>query len=102
MHPHLHTSGASTHPIILLFNALITQKRVVFLGYGKPASLVTNFVLAACALVSGGGGVLRGFIERAFPYTCLKDLDNFLMMWVLTTCIIITLTTKSVLAILQE
>ncbi|TIA89440.1 hypothetical protein E3P99_02080 [Wallemia hederae] len=80
MHPHLHTSGASTHPIILLFNALITQKRVVFLGYGKPASLVTNFVLAACALVSGGGGVLRGFIERAFPYTCLKDLDNFLMI----------------------
>ncbi|TIB35536.1 hypothetical protein E3P85_00395 [Wallemia ichthyophaga] len=80
MHPHLHTSGTSTHPIILLFNALITQKRVVFLGYGKPASLVTNFVLAACALVSGGGGVLRGFIERAFPYTCLKDLDNFLII----------------------
>ncbi len=67
VHPHLHTNGPSTHPIIVLFNALITQKRVIFLGYGQPANLVASFVLAACALGSGCGVVLQGFAARAFP-----------------------------------
>ncbi|KAG8866455.1 hypothetical protein FRC20_008501, partial [Serendipita sp. 405] len=38
LHPHLHTNGRETHPIILIFNAIITQKRVIFIGHGKPAS----------------------------------------------------------------
>ncbi|KAF8586594.1 spindle pole body interacting protein [Ramaria rubella] len=71
LHSHLHTNGSLTHPIILLFNALVTGKRIIFLGYGKPAGLVANFVLAACALGSGCGCVLRGFTARAFPYTSL-------------------------------
>ncbi|KIS68689.1 uncharacterized protein UMAG_03261 [Mycosarcoma maydis] len=76
IHPHLHTNGPSTHPIIVLFNALVTQKRVVFLGYGQPASHVAGFVLAACALGSGCGAVLQGFAARAFPYTNLLNLDD--------------------------
>ncbi|PWZ00252.1 hypothetical protein BCV70DRAFT_206505 [Testicularia cyperi] len=76
VHPHLHTNGPHTHPIILLFNALITQKRVIFLGYGQPANQVASFVLAACALGSGCGAVLRGFAARAFPYTNLLNLDD--------------------------
>lgn len=72
-HPHLHTSGASTHPIILLVNALLTEKRVLFLGHGQPASSVVDFVLAACSL---SGHVLRGFTERAFPYSNLAGLDT--------------------------
>ncbi|EST05000.2 Arf3-interacting protein 1, N-terminal domain protein [Kalmanozyma brasiliensis GHG001] len=75
-HPHLHTNGPSTHPIIVLFNALVTQKRVIFLGYGQPANLVASFVLAACALGSGCGVVLQGFAARAFPYTNLLNLDD--------------------------
>ncbi|KIJ32139.1 hypothetical protein M422DRAFT_783555 [Sphaerobolus stellatus SS14] len=71
LHSHLHTNGVLTHPVILLFNALITGKRIIFLGYGKPAGLVANYVLAACALGSGCGCVLRGFTARAFPYTSL-------------------------------
>ncbi|KAJ1948580.1 hypothetical protein FBU59_001529, partial [Linderina macrospora] len=66
-HPHLDSSGQYTHPIILLMNGLLTQKRVIFLGHGKPAGEVANYVLAAVALGSGGGGVLRGFANRAFP-----------------------------------
>ncbi|SNX84975.1 uncharacterized protein MEPE_03684 [Melanopsichium pennsylvanicum] len=75
-HPHLHTNGPSTHPIIVLFNALVTQKRVIFLGYGQPANQVAGFVLAACALGSGCGVVLQGFAARAFPYTNLLNLDD--------------------------
>lgn len=73
LHPHLHTSGSATHPIIVLFNALVTEKRVMFLGHGKPAGQVAQFVLAASALGSGCGSVLRGFTERAFPYTNLSN-----------------------------
>ncbi|TKY84840.1 hypothetical protein EX895_005920 [Sporisorium graminicola] len=76
VHPHLHTNGPSTHPIIVLFNALVTQKRVIFLGYGQPAHQVASFVLAACALGSGCGVVLQGFAARAFPYTNLLNLDD--------------------------
>ncbi|ODN98332.1 hypothetical protein L198_03576 [Cryptococcus wingfieldii CBS 7118] len=74
-HPHLHTNGASTHPIILIFNALLANKRVMFLGHGLPANQVARMVLAACALVSGCGQVLRGFPECAFPYANLASLD---------------------------
>lgn len=43
------------------------------MGYGQPAGKVANYVLAACALGSGCGCHLRGFIERAFPYTNLVN-----------------------------
>ncbi|KAJ2647324.1 hypothetical protein IWW40_004799 [Coemansia sp. RSA 1250] len=77
-HPHLESSGQYTHPIILLMNGLLTQKRIIFLGHNKPAGEVSNYVLAAVALGSGGGGVLRGFANRAFPYTNLTNLDTLL------------------------
>ncbi|KAJ6594580.1 stabilization of polarity axis-domain-containing protein [Mycena capillaripes] len=76
-HPHLHTNGPSTHPIIILFNALVTGKRIIFLGHKKPAGEVSSFVLSACALGSGCGAVLRGFIERAFPYANLNNKDEW-------------------------
>ncbi|KAF8993684.1 stabilization of polarity axis-domain-containing protein [Cyathus striatus] len=77
VHPHLHTSGPQTHPIIILFNALVTGKRIIFLGHRRPAGEVSSFVLAACALGSGCGAVLRGFIERAFPYANLNNRDEW-------------------------
>ncbi|KAI5121699.1 hypothetical protein M0805_002092 [Coniferiporia weirii] len=76
-HPHLHTNGNMTHPIIILFNALITNKRVIFLGYQRPAGQVSSVVLAACALGSGCGAVLRGFISRAFPYANLTNREEW-------------------------
>lgn len=77
-HPHLDTSGSLTHPIVLLLNALITEKRIIFLGHGLPSGQVANYVLAACAMASGSGIILRGFLERAFPYTSLSDIDSLL------------------------
>ncbi|BGP39727.1 hypothetical protein JCM10450v2_003696 [Rhodotorula kratochvilovae] len=76
-HPHLHTSGHTTTPaLIVLFNALLAGHRVVFLGHQQPAGRVAELVLAACALVSGSGAVLPGVEARAFPYTNLANLDN--------------------------
>jgi hypothetical protein len=77
LHPHLHTNGSLTHPIIILFNALITGKRILFLGYNRPAGQVASYVLSACALGSGCGSVLRGYIERAFPYANLTNRDEW-------------------------
>lgn len=76
LHPHLTTSGAYTHPVIVLVNALLTQKRVIFLGHNRPSGEVAEAVLAACALASGG--VLRGFTRHAFPYTDLTKIDDLL------------------------
>ncbi|KAF2738416.1 spindle pole body interacting protein [Polyplosphaeria fusca] len=76
LHPHLTTSGAFTHPIIVLMNALLTQKRIIFLGHNRPSSEVAEAVLAACALASGG--LLRGFVRHAFPYTDLTKIDDLL------------------------
>lgn len=74
LHPHLTTAGAYTHPIIVLVNALLTQKRIVFLGHNRPSEEVAEAVLAACSLASGG--VLRGFTRHAFPYTDLTKVDD--------------------------
>ncbi|KZT66409.1 spindle pole body interacting protein [Daedalea quercina L-15889] len=77
VHPHLHTSGTSTPPIIVLFNALVTAKRIIFLGHHRPAGQVASYVLSACALGSGCGIVLRGFIKRAFPYANLTNREEW-------------------------
>jgi len=74
-HPQL-DNNIPTNPIIVLINALLTQKRVLFLGHLKPSGEVANFVLAACAL--GSCGILRGYSERCFPYTNLAGLDDLL------------------------
>ncbi|OAA50438.1 hypothetical protein NOR_00888 [Metarhizium rileyi] len=76
LHPHLTTNGTNTHPIIVLVNALLTQKRIIFLGHNMPSGEVAEAVLAACALASGG--LLRGFTRHAFPYTDLTKIDDLL------------------------
>ncbi|KAH7170245.1 docking domain of Afi1 for Arf3 in vesicle trafficking-domain-containing protein [Dactylonectria macrodidyma] len=76
LHPHLTTNGSNTHPVIVLANALLTQKRVIFLGHNMPSGEVAEAVLAACALASGG--ILRGFTRHAFPYTDLTKVDDLL------------------------
>ena len=61
--------------MILILNALLAHKRVMFLGHGLSANQVARMVLAACAMVTGCGQVLRGFTESAFPYANLASLD---------------------------
>jgi len=61
--------------VILIFNALLAHKRVIFLGHGLPANQVARMVLAACAMASGCGQILRGITESAFSYANLASLD---------------------------
>ncbi|KAJ1529020.1 hypothetical protein HK096_009681, partial [Nowakowskiella sp. JEL0078] len=76
-HPHLDT-GPNTPPLVVLLNGILTNKRIIFLGHGRPSGEVANFVLAACAFASGGGTVLNGFADRCFPYVGLTGLDELL------------------------
>ena len=54
----------------------------MFLGHGRPAGQVATYVLSACALGSGCGSVLRGFVERAFPYAHLTNREEWESMYV--------------------
>ena len=75
-HPHLHSNGSLTPPIILLFNAIVTGKRIVFLGHNQPSGRVASHVLSACALGSGCGSGWRGVARRCFPYANLGTMDE--------------------------
>lgn len=58
---------------LVIFNALLMGKRVMFLGYGLASDAVCRAVLSALLLVSPPlGGVLR---PRVFPYCNLFSLD---------------------------
>ncbi|KAJ3123034.1 hypothetical protein HK098_002254 [Nowakowskiella sp. JEL0407] len=76
-HPHLDT-GPNTPQLAILINAILTNKRVIFLGHGRPSGEVANFVLAACAITSGGGTIFCGITERCFPYIGLTSVDDLL------------------------
>ncbi|KYR01730.1 hypothetical protein DLAC_01741 [Tieghemostelium lacteum] len=58
--------------IMKIFNGILSQKRIIFLGYGCSADEVCNYVLAACQMVCPP---LKGIRERCFPYTNLCYLD---------------------------
>jgi hypothetical protein len=60
---------------MILLHAILSQKRVLFLGNQLAAGEVAQFVLAACSLVSPH---LRGILDRTFPYTNLMDVDRML------------------------
>lgn len=77
-HPELTPYGAATPPLLVLIFALLTQKRVLFVGVNTPSGEVADQVLACCSLASGGGSVLRSFTASAFPYTDLSKVDDLL------------------------
>ena len=76
LHPELTIYGAYTPPLLILINGLLTQKRILFVGLNSPSGEVSDRVLAACSLASGG--VLRSFVTNAFPYTDLSKVDELL------------------------
>ena len=55
-----------------IMNAVLQERRVLFLAKMAPAKEVCDLVLSACCLVSPP---LFGMVQRAFPYANLNDLD---------------------------
>lgn len=76
LHPELTIYGALTPPLLVLINGLLSQKRILFVGLNNPSGEVSDRVLAACSLASGG--LLRSFTTHAFPYTDLSKVDDLL------------------------
>ena len=59
--------------VMVLFNAILCEKRVLFLGYGQSSADVCLFVLASALLAAPP---LRGLMEtRLFPYASLVNLQ---------------------------
>eukprot|EP00834_Sanchytrium_tribonematis_P004319 NODE_206_length_12919_cov_0.381357.p1 type:complete len:636 gc:universal NODE_206_length_12919_cov_0.381357:8104-6197(-) len=74
----LHSSGVETPNLIVLINAVLTGKRVLFLGHAISASEVCQHVLALVSIASGNGSILRGISKRCFPYCSIFHLDTVL------------------------
>lgn len=58
--------------IMTIFNAILTEKRVLFLGFNCGAGEVCNYALASVCMLCPP---LRGCIHATFPYTNLCYLD---------------------------
>lgn len=74
LHKELTIYGPYTPPLLVLIYGLLTQKRILFVGLNNPSGEVSERVLAACYLASGG--ILRSFTTNAFPYTDLSKADE--------------------------
>ena len=57
--------------LMMIYEAIFCEKRVLFIGHNEPARDLCNIVLSACLLVSPP---LAGTLKRAFPYANLTDL----------------------------
>ncbi|KAJ3348789.1 hypothetical protein HDU91_006503 [Kappamyces sp. JEL0680] len=76
IHPHLDI-GTAPSPMLILIFALLTEKKVLFIGHSRPCREVGNCVLS-CVAIASGGDVIPGTIDRCFPYTSLANLDTLL------------------------
>jgi len=58
--------------ISIIYNAIFTQRRIIFVGHNLPSELVSNMVLATCLLISPA---IEGTLQRAYPYACLTAMQ---------------------------
>jgi hypothetical protein len=63
--------------VMTLFNAILAEKRIVFLSADGSAQELVNMVLATIGMMSPP---LVGLTKRAFPYTNLAGLDALLQV----------------------
>lgn len=68
--------GLSTPPIIVLINAVLTGKRIIFLSYENSAGHIIDLILLTLKIVSGGG-ILTGLLENynVFPMIDVSKID---------------------------
>lgn len=68
--------GQLTPPIIVLINAMLTGKKIIFMSYENSAGHIIDHVLLALKLITGGGiltGVLTNY--NVFPMIDVSKID---------------------------
>lgn len=68
--------GLLTPPIIVLINAMLTGKKIIFMSYENSAGYIIDHVLLALKLITGGGiltGVLTNY--NVFPMIDVSKID---------------------------
>ncbi|KAK6459235.1 stabilization of polarity axis-domain-containing protein [Scheffersomyces xylosifermentans] len=68
--------GLQTPPIIILINALLTGKKIIFLSYDNSSGYIIDHVLLTLKLITGGG-ILSGFLTNynVFPIMDVSKID---------------------------
>ncbi|WPK26696.1 hypothetical protein PUMCH_004056 [Australozyma saopauloensis] len=68
--------GSATPPIIILLNAMLTGKRILFVSYDNSAGYIIDHVLVALKLITGGG-ILTDFLTNynVFPLVDVSKVD---------------------------
>lgn len=68
--------GLSTPPIIVLINAILTGKRIIFVSYDNSAGYIIDMILLLLKVVTGGG-ILTGLLQNynIFPMIDVSKID---------------------------
>lgn len=68
--------GLQTPPIIILINALLTGKKVIFMSYENSSGYIIDHVLLALKIITGGG-ILSGLLTNynIFPMIDVSKID---------------------------
>lgn len=68
--------GLQTPPIIVLINAFLTGKKIIFLSYDSSSGYIIDHILLALKIISGGG-ILSKFLlnYNVFPMMDVSKID---------------------------
>ncbi|EMG50529.1 mesA Protein mesA [Candida maltosa Xu316] len=68
--------GLQTPPIIILINAILTGKRIIFLSYENSSGYIIDHILLVLKIVTGGG-ILSGILTNynVFPMIDVSKID---------------------------
>ncbi|ODV78571.1 putative spindle pole body interacting protein [Suhomyces tanzawaensis NRRL Y-17324] len=76
LHNELTIYGLQTPPIIILINAILTGKKIIFLSYDNSSGYIIDYVLLTLKIISGGG-ILSGLLTNynVFPIIDVSKID---------------------------
>ena len=68
--------GQQTPPIIILINAILVGKKIIFLSYDNSAGYIINNILLMLKIITGGG-ILSGLLTNynIFPILDVSKID---------------------------
>lgn len=67
--------GLQTPPIIILINAILTGKRIIFLSYENSSGYIIDHILLTLKIITGGGILSGLFNYNLFPMIDVSKID---------------------------